>query len=164
MGSSYITSHVQASVAVKLLQLNLRGGLFWSCVSTGLLRLAQRSAEPPSSSSFMVDGYCLIMNPAGSLHACHYPLREAIQRVPAGHILSYVTLPSPAPCASRNISSGWFGAYNIPTDVDPSVFTSRARPCGVVSNMAPGRPALHLAFISQTPLGRSSAAENNWEY
>lgn len=36
-----------------------------------------------------------------------------------------------------------FGAYKIHTDVSPSEFTSRARPCGVVRNMAADAPALH---------------------
>lgn len=52
--------------------------------------------------------------------------------------LYYLLLATPAHC---------FVADEIHTNANPSAFTSRARPCGVVSNMAPDRPALHVGAL-----------------
>lgn len=57
--------------------------------------------------------------------------------------ISYLSAPA-LYCMLPATSALCFGAYKIHTNVNPSAFTSRACPCGVVSNMAPDRPALDV--------------------
>lgn len=76
-----------------------------------------------------------------SLYNVHAFRQLAISFLP----LLYYELP-------ETLAHCLFGAHKISTDVDPSVFTSRAGPCGVVSNMAPGRPEQDLdAFWFLSP-------------
>lgn len=114
--------------------------------------LAQWSTEPPSfpllySCWWLLSDYEYSWLPACvSLYSVHSLRQLAISYLILSYLpLLYCVLP-------ETLAHCWFGAYKIPTDVDPSVFTSRARPCSVVSNMAPGRPALDLdAFWFLSP-------------
>lgn len=127
------------------------GALLWSFLPLGTVSIwhSEAQSHPLSLFSIHADGYCLIMNTAGCLRLCHYILRIGFASWPY-LILSY--LPLLYCVLPETLAHCWFGAYKIPTDVDPSVFTSRPRPCSVVSNMAPGRPELDLdAFCFLSP-------------
>lgn len=144
-------------------------GLLWSFLSPGTSAIWYNEARghPLSLSSIQSDGYCLFMDTAGSLRMrvimnCAHALRDS----PAGHILFIYSCPSvrwqqhkPTVCELKK---------NLP-NVNPSVFTHRACPCGVVSNMAPDRPARFTLALSgfhyQGLLqGGSNSAGNEWQY
>lgn len=72
-------------------------------------------------------------------HVCHYELC-----IGSTECSSWPYLISSAPtlyCMEPATPAHCSGAYEIHTTVNPSAFTSRAHPCGVVSNMAPDRLA-----------------------
>lgn len=63
-----------------------------------------------------------------------------MQSSPAGHVLSYLPVPSAVPRRGPSAPR----LMKTHTNVNPSAFTSRARPRGAVSDTAPDRPALDV--------------------
>lgn len=105
---------------------------------------SKAQSHPLSLFSFHIDCYCLFMDTAGSLHMCHY--EQCISSAEFASWPYFIYLPLLSTICCQQHPSHCFVADEIHTNANPSAFTSRARPCGVVSR-EPDRPALRVGAL-----------------